>query len=100
MSFGHLSASLVIVLRRKVSNGEWTERSLALRAGISQPHVHQVLRGIRQISPLLADRLMEAANVCVYDLLDPRELDIYLARHDRADQWLDWKPGAGPFSNH
>jgi hypothetical protein len=94
MGFEHLSVSLVAFLRRKVSNGEWTERSLALRAGISQPHVHQVLRGTRQISPPLADRLMEVASISVYDLLDPGELDIYLARPDRADQWLEWKPSS------
>ena len=93
MAFGELSLGLLALLRRKVSNGEWTERSLALQAGISQPHVHQVLRGTRQISPILADRLMEVARVSVYDLLDPQEFDRYLARPDRADQWLDWKPG-------
>jgi transcriptional regulator with XRE-family HTH domain len=84
VGFEHLSVSLVAFLRRKVSNGEWTERSLALRAGISQPHVHQVLRGTRQISPPLADRLMEVASIS----------DIYLARPDRADQWLEWKPSS------
>jgi hypothetical protein len=37
---------------------------------------------------------MEVASISVYDLLDPGELDIYLARPDRADQWLEWKPSS------
>lgn len=53
-----------------VRNGEVTERGLALRAGVSQSHVHNVLKGARPMTPYLADRLLREFNMTVIDLLD------------------------------
>lgn len=52
-----------------VRNGEVTERGLALRAGVSQSHLHNVLKGARQMSPDLADKLLRELNLSVTDLL-------------------------------
>lgn len=41
-----------------VQNGEWTERGLARRLGVSQAHLHNVLKGRRRLTPELADVLM------------------------------------------
>jgi hypothetical protein len=43
--------------------------------GISQPHMHNVLKGVRTLSPELADRIMAETGLTVYDLLPPREPD-------------------------
>ena len=70
MNFDHLRKLLVEFLRKKIRNGEWTERSLAKQADISQPHLHNVLKGVRVLSPEMADRLLETVGLTVRDLLE------------------------------
>lgn len=89
LSLADLRRRLVDRLRDKVRNGEWTERGLARAAGISQPHLHHALKGARELSPENADRLAAAAEIALFDLLDPEALTAYLARAKCADQWLD-----------
>jgi transcriptional regulator with XRE-family HTH domain len=55
--------------RQAVQAGEISERALARRAGLSQPHLHNVLKGVRTPSPAAADQLMRALNVSVPQLL-------------------------------
>jgi transcriptional regulator with XRE-family HTH domain len=55
--------------RQAVQAGEISERALARRAGLSQPHLHNVLKGIRALSPAAADQLMRALDVAVPQLL-------------------------------
>ncbi len=56
-------------IRWRVRNGEVTERGLARLAGLSQPHVHNVLKGVRLPSPESADRLLRALGLRAADLL-------------------------------
>lgn len=56
---------LVELARERVNSGDVSERGLARRAAISQPHMHNVLKGIRTLSPDSADRLMRAMDVTV-----------------------------------
>lgn len=58
-------------VRLRIRNGHATERGLALRAGVSQPHLHNVLKGIRPLSPDLADRLIAQLGITLADLLAP-----------------------------
>lgn len=51
MNFEELHGRLLASLRMLLSNGEMTERRLARLTGISQPHVHNVLKGKRIFSP-------------------------------------------------
>lgn len=69
MSFRDLQGKLIELARRRVHAGQLTERGLARKCGISQPHIHNVLKGIRALSAESADRLMEALNVRISDLL-------------------------------
>lgn len=55
--------------RERVRAGELTERGLARLCGISQPHMHNVLKNIRFLSTEALDRLMRALNVHITDLL-------------------------------
>jgi plasmid maintenance system antidote protein VapI len=64
--------SLLEQLRQRVieriAQGDVTERGLARKAGVSQPHLHNVLKGIRTMTPEVADRLMEALKWNMGDL--------------------------------
>jgi len=58
--------------RESVRNGEFTERGLARLTGVSQPHMHNVLKGVRFLSIKLADRILYALDIQLIDLLDER----------------------------
>jgi hypothetical protein len=60
---------LVDVARQRVRSGELTERGLSRLCGVSQPHIHNVLKQIRTLSPASADRLMEALEITLPELL-------------------------------
>jgi transcriptional regulator with XRE-family HTH domain len=77
MNFRSLQDRLLALVRSRVRNGEVTERSLARMAGISQPHLHNALKGIRALSPETADLLLAQLGLTVADLLTPPELDAY-----------------------
>jgi len=53
-------AASVQAMRRWLRSGQGTERSLATAAGISQPHTHNICRGLRTPTPQTADRLLAA----------------------------------------
>ena len=58
-------------VRRRIRNGELTERRLARMTGISQPHVHNMLKGVRVLSPEMADRILRELHFDVHQLLCP-----------------------------
>ena len=68
-SFAGLLLRLRTVIQFQISTGVWTERALARHAGLSQPHLHQVLKGQKRLSVEMADRLREAMGIRVVDLL-------------------------------
>jgi hypothetical protein len=70
MLFADLMDSLIAVLRARVRNGEITERGLARMVGVSQPHMHNVLKGARILSPELSDRVLQHLRLSVLDLVD------------------------------
>jgi hypothetical protein len=65
---------LVDVARQRIRSGELTERGLSRLCGVSQPHIHNVLKQIRALSPASADRLMDALGVTLPELLWPLEV--------------------------
>jgi len=67
--FLELHLKLVELARDRVHAGELTERGLSRLCGVSQPHMHNVLKNIRALSTDSADRLMRALNIQVPDLL-------------------------------
>jgi transcriptional regulator with XRE-family HTH domain len=81
MMFEILQARLILMLRNRIQNGELTERRLARLTGISQPHIHNVLKGIRVLSPQIADLLLEHLQLTIYDLLQPEEAAQHAPAH-------------------
>jgi hypothetical protein len=63
-----------------VRSGELTERGAARITGVSQPHLHNVLKGARVLSPGLADQVLRSLKLCLFDLLEPQELEACGAR--------------------
>lgn len=68
MYFHELHGRLIDIARERVRAGELTERGLARMCGISQPHMHNVLKKIRALSTAGADRLMRALDIRITDL--------------------------------
>ncbi len=71
MDFQTLQSNLLAQLRRRVLNGELTERGLARMSGLSQPHVHHVLKGARTLSLASTDRILRTLGLSVLDLVPP-----------------------------
>jgi transcriptional regulator with XRE-family HTH domain len=74
MDFDLLRRRLIGSVRGRIQNGGLTERSLARSIGISQPHAHNVLKGVRVLSPEIADRILKVLSLSVLDLLEADEL--------------------------
>jgi plasmid maintenance system antidote protein VapI len=91
---------LIAQVRHRVQNGELTERALARHLGISQPHVNNVLRGRRKLSPEVADLLLKFFNVSLLDLYADAELSTNLHRRapsaTRGDAATVLKNSIGP----
>ncbi|MBZ2181039.1 MAG: helix-turn-helix domain-containing protein [Acidobacteria bacterium] len=76
----HIQERLVEELRRRVRNGETTERALAKLTGVSQPHMHNVLKGQRLLSSELADAILGTLQLSVLDLFDRQQMTAFLNR--------------------
>jgi transcriptional regulator with XRE-family HTH domain len=73
MYFETLQARLIDAVNQRVRNGELTERRLARMVGISQPHMHNLLKGVRILSPQMGDRILKKLRMSVLDLCEPDE---------------------------
>jgi hypothetical protein len=74
LGFDRLQQRLIERVREQVRNGAVTERSLARRTHLSQPHLHNVLKGKRFLSLAATDTVLRELNLDVLDLLDPTDL--------------------------
>jgi transcriptional regulator with XRE-family HTH domain len=80
MTFHELQQRLLRELQRRVRSGAATERSLAHSSGISQPHLHNVLKGKRILSMKKADQVCRHLQIDVLHLIDEEELRESLRR--------------------
>lgn len=74
LTFNILHGRLLEFVLGRVNNGDFTERGLARILSISQPQMHNVLKGNRTLTPALADRIMQRFGLSVVDLLHKHEL--------------------------
>jgi hypothetical protein len=63
------------LLKEKVKNGELTERGMARSTGVSQPHLHNILKGIRTLPPELADQLLILAGLNLFNLIGIKQVE-------------------------
>jgi len=83
MSFHLLQLRVIADVQERVRRGDVTERGLARLTGISQPHLHNILKGVRVLSPHMADLILRQLHINLLDLLEPEES---AARHLPADR--------------
>ena len=74
MTFCDLHRRLIEDLRQRIHSGEMTERGLARVTGVSQPHIHNVLKGKRLLSTETADRIVRQLNKDLLDFIELEEL--------------------------
>ena len=74
MTFYDLQQSLLEELRQRVRSGAATERGLARLSGMSQPHLHNVLKGKRVLSLEMADEVLRRLQIDVLHLIEREEL--------------------------
>ncbi|MBZ5620863.1 MAG: helix-turn-helix transcriptional regulator [Acidobacteriia bacterium] len=74
MNFQELRERFVVHLRERVRNGEMTERGLARISGVSQPHLHNVLKGKRVLSTEMSDEMLRHLGMDLLDLIKPEDV--------------------------
>lgn len=74
LTFQDLQQRLVEELRLRVRSGVTTERGLARLSGISQPHLHHVLKGKRTFSIEKSDEVLRRLQIDVLQLILSDEL--------------------------
>ena len=72
--FRQLEARLLSTLRERIRSGELTERGTARLTGLSQPHIHNVLKEKRFLSMDAADTILTAVDLDTMDLFRSSEL--------------------------
>ena len=82
MYFELLQLRLIAHVQDRVQRGELTERGLARRTGISQPHLHNVLKGVRVLSPQIGDVLLRHLHITLLDLLKDEEWNAHASLSD------------------
>ena len=73
LGFEKLHGRLIALVLERIRSGELTERRLAHMTGISQPHVHNVLKGKRVFSSHTSDSVLCQLRMDVTDLLRPED---------------------------
>ena len=74
MTFTDLHQLLLEELGQRVRSGAATERGLARLSGISQPHLHNVLKGKRKLSLNKADGVLHRLQIDLLQLIESGEL--------------------------
>jgi hypothetical protein len=85
LNFQDARLRLLAYVRDQVRNGELTERGLARLIGISQPHAHNVLKGVRNLSPEIFDLVLKYLHLSLLDLapLDAIEAQVRSRQMDQ-----------------
>lgn len=81
VNFLELQRRLTSLLKERIHSGELTERGLARVTGVSQPHIHNVLKGKRLFSIATADMVLRSLNLDILDLLREDDVVEWPRRH-------------------
>jgi transcriptional regulator with XRE-family HTH domain len=64
----------------RIRSGEITERGLARLTGLSQSHIHNVLKGARILTPDVADALIRHLRISLLELLADSSSELRLRK--------------------
>jgi predicted transcriptional regulator len=73
VDFRELQLRLIRHLQERVHSGEISERGLARVLDVSQPHLHNVLKGKHAFSIATADKILRHLRLDLLDLIGPEE---------------------------
>jgi hypothetical protein len=94
VTFAVLQQRLITAVNNRVRNGDFTERGLARILGISQPQIHNILKGARKLKPEFADRILAKFGMTILDLLHDGEISAeMLSRETTRLQVTFQRPG-------
>lgn len=82
MNFRALQERLAAFLKERVRSGELTERGLARITGVSQPHIHNVLKGKRVFSMDASDRILRRLRMDLLDLIEADDVGEWRRRRE------------------
>jgi transcriptional regulator with XRE-family HTH domain len=71
INFEVVGKRLLRYVSLRIRNGDRTERQLAKLVGVSQPQLHNVLKGARPLKRELADALLAHFQISLLDLVEP-----------------------------
>lgn len=96
VTFDDVCERLLSCLAERVSNGEFSERRLAAKLGLSQPQIHRLLNGSRRLTRDVAERIRACLDLSIADLLHgdeiaPRAAEVNLPRKQPDRQELQPK---------
>jgi plasmid maintenance system antidote protein VapI len=74
VDFREQQRRLIAHLHVLVRSGDASERGLARLTGVSQPHMHNVLKGKRLLSLEMTDRVLAQLHLDLLDFIEPGEL--------------------------
>ena len=80
MTFREAQLKLLAYVVDRIHNGELTERGFARLIGISQPHAHNVLKGVRNLSPEIFDSILKYFHLSILDLAPVEEVEANLKK--------------------
>jgi len=86
LTFRDARLKLLAYVLDEVRNGELTERGFARRIGISQPHAHNVLKGVRTLSPEVFDLALKYFHLSLLDLAPLDEIEAQIRRRRMRDR--------------
>jgi hypothetical protein len=78
LTFLDAQLRLLTYVRDRIHNGELTERGFARLIGMSQPHVHNVLKGVRNLSIGTSDSILNIFHMSILDLASLEDLEDHL----------------------
>ena len=80
LDFEVLHGRVVKHLQDIVRNGVVTERGLSRMTGLSQPHIHQVLKGTKFFSMASANQVLRSLQNDLVDFLEPEDIEEWRKR--------------------
>jgi transcriptional regulator with XRE-family HTH domain len=80
VNFDIVKKRLIRFVSLRIRNGVCTQRQLAKLVGVSQPQLHNVLKGVRPLNGELADALLAHFEISLIDLLEPDDSSSPTAR--------------------
>ena len=89
MTFQDAQLKLLDYVRDRIEGGELTERRLARLLGISQPHAHNVLKGVRNLSPEIFDSILKYFQMSLVDLAPTPDLEASLKKRAAPEPVLE-----------